>query len=54
MDNAYYAPREDVARNMHSIHLARSHARKHDGYADTLGESKTLNCSCHPAHPLLF
>ncbi len=40
-DNAYYAPREDVARNMHRIHLARSHARKHDGYAYTLGERKS-------------
>jgi hypothetical protein len=32
-DNAYYAPRTEVSRNMHSILLARSHARKHDGNA---------------------
>jgi len=36
LDYAYYAPRTDVSRNMHSILLARSHARKHDGYAWTL------------------
>jgi hypothetical protein len=45
-DNAYYAPREDVARNMHRIHLARSHARKHDGYADTLCEMTRLYFIC--------
>ncbi len=45
-DNAYYAPREDVSRNMHSIHLARSHARKHDGYADTLCEMTRLFFIC--------